>query len=305
MGLDKHKLSREGRVMNAVPMQTPEGPDDIDYSGFVIEDDTPVDNIVSEKQQRLLTEPLYSSGYAPPSLDMSVVRPFLALANVGLFGIGEKTAIVPDAMLSVDVKLGKDKKNKKNLSYFVSALGKVPDVVIEVVSNKVGEELGKKRRRYAKLKIPHYVVWDPERIISKTQLRIFERRGDLLVPTKTSFFPELGLGLRIWEGVFEREEFEWLRWCTELGDVIPTGAELAAKEKAGANAVKRIANIAIAQADDAIERAEAARAEADAAKARAEAEKTRAEAEKARADAERERAERLEAKLRALGVSVD
>jgi hypothetical protein len=44
---------------------------------LVTEDDTPVDNMFSEKQQRLLTEPLYSSWDAG--------RPFLATANVGLF----------------------------------------------------------------------------------------------------------------------------------------------------------------------------------------------------------------------------
>lgn len=48
-----------------------------DISSLVIEDDTPVDNFQSEKQQRLLTEPLYSSRV------LSV--PFIAAANVGLF----------------------------------------------------------------------------------------------------------------------------------------------------------------------------------------------------------------------------
>ena len=50
---------------------------------IVTEDDTPVDNIFSEKQQRLLTEPLYSS-WTPGRL-------FLAAANVGLF-YGPSTA---------------------------------------------------------------------------------------------------------------------------------------------------------------------------------------------------------------------
>ncbi|HRI72311.1 MAG TPA: Uma2 family endonuclease, partial [Polyangium sp.] len=257
--------------MPAVPMQTSEGPDEIDYSGFVIEDDTPVDNIVSEKQQRLLTEPLYSIGYAPPLREDGVVRPFLANSNVGLFAIGEKTAIVPDVMLSVDVKLGLDRRNKKNLSYFVSALGKVPDVVIEVVSNDEGEELTGKRRRYARMKIPHYIVWDPEKIISKTPLRIFELRGDLLVPSKTSFFPELGLGVCVWKGAFEKYEGDWLRWCTEDGAVVPTGAELAAKAKALVKAAKAQAN--------------AQQARADAQQARADAQQARADAQQARADA--------------------
>ncbi|MCY6488699.1 hypothetical protein [Leptolyngbya sp. GGD] len=44
---------------------------------YVSEDDTPVDNLQSEKQQRLLVEPLYSAKPIP--------SPFLAAANVGLF----------------------------------------------------------------------------------------------------------------------------------------------------------------------------------------------------------------------------
>ena len=43
-------------------------------SNLVIEDDTPVDNFQSEKQQRLLVEPLYSS--------WSPGIPFIAAANV-------------------------------------------------------------------------------------------------------------------------------------------------------------------------------------------------------------------------------
>jgi hypothetical protein len=45
---------------------------------LVTEDDTPVDNIFSEKQQRLLTEPLYNSWSGPGE-----GRPFVAMANVG------------------------------------------------------------------------------------------------------------------------------------------------------------------------------------------------------------------------------
>jgi hypothetical protein len=36
-----------------------------DIQGLITEDDTPVDNLPSEKQQRLLTEPLYSAWAGP------------------------------------------------------------------------------------------------------------------------------------------------------------------------------------------------------------------------------------------------
>jgi hypothetical protein len=45
---------------------------------IVTEDDIPVDNMFSEKQQRLLAEPLYSSWTGPGE-----GRPFVVAANVG------------------------------------------------------------------------------------------------------------------------------------------------------------------------------------------------------------------------------
>ena len=68
-----------------------------DVSGLIIQDDTPVDNLLHEKQMRLLTEPLYSS--------WETDRPFLALANVGLFHEPKQTPVGPDVMLSLDVAL--------------------------------------------------------------------------------------------------------------------------------------------------------------------------------------------------------
>ena len=47
-----------------------------DYDQFVTEDDAPVDNFFSEKQQRLLTEPLYSARVAE-----RLGRPLLAAAD--------------------------------------------------------------------------------------------------------------------------------------------------------------------------------------------------------------------------------
>jgi hypothetical protein len=43
-----------------------------------------VDNVFSEKQQRLLTVPLYDS-WAGPASDAGERRTFAAMANVGLF----------------------------------------------------------------------------------------------------------------------------------------------------------------------------------------------------------------------------
>src|SRR5208282_1920376 len=70
---------------------------------LVTEDDTPVDNVFSEKQQRLLTESLHTSWPGPGE-----GRPFVAMANVGLFYGIRLPAVVPDVLLSLDVALPLD-----------------------------------------------------------------------------------------------------------------------------------------------------------------------------------------------------
>src|SRR3954471_24189818 len=89
---------------------------------LVTEDDTPVDNLPSEKQQRLLTEPLYSSWSGPGE-----GVPFLAVANVGLFYQVGGVPLVPDVMLSLDVAPNRDLSLKENRFYIVWVIGKVPN----------------------------------------------------------------------------------------------------------------------------------------------------------------------------------
>ncbi|AUX42562.1 hypothetical protein SOCE26_039950 [Sorangium cellulosum] len=210
------------------PAQTAYDVDDPDVSGLVTEDDTPVDSILSEKQQRLLTEPLYSSWSGPPPEEGQSSRPFAALANVGLFMSPTEPPIVPDVMLSLDVTLPEDFSEKKNRSYFMWRFGKGPEVVIEIVSNREGGELDEKLRRYRRLHVPYYVVYDPLRELGGPTLRTFEARGDLYVPVERPWFESVGLGLVEWEGSFEGTSGAWLRWCTRDGRVVPTGAERAA-----------------------------------------------------------------------------
>jgi Uma2 family endonuclease len=246
-----------------------------DYDQFVTEDDAPVDNFFSEKQQRLLTEPLYSARMAE-----RLGRPLLAAANVGVFYGEGQPAIVPDALVSLDVALAADLWPKANRSYFIWRFGKPPDAVVEIVSNREGGEL----ERYAQLGVAYYVVFDPQRVLGEEMLRCYELRGRTYAPCAGGWLGDIGLGVRLWEGEYEGVRAVWLRWCDQEGNVIPTGAELAEAERA---------------------RAEAEQRRADEARQRAEAERARAEAEQRRAEAERARAERLAARLRALGIDPD
>jgi len=225
---------------------------ELDISHLVIEDDTPVDNLQSEKQQRLLVEPLYSSKALP--------SPFLVAANVGLFYKLKGDPVVPDAMLSLGVQCADDFSKKQNRSYFVWEFGKLPEVCIEIVSNEEGDELivskksqqkGKtisKKDLYAQIHIPYYVVFDPlkqiqgETEMNRSLLRVWANSAGRYVELtplpgiseieQSVWLEEVGLGLTLWSGQFEEDVTRlWLRWCDRNGQVIPTGAERAELER--------------------------------------------------------------------------
>ena len=205
-----------------------------DETLLVTEDDTPLDGILTEKQERILSEPLYSSWTGPPPGEDGAPRSFAVLANVGVFTTPEEEPAVPDLMLSLDVAVPQELGEKKNRSYFVWRYGKPPDVVIEIASNKKGGELGKRQARYAKMRVEHYVVYDPLRVLGDATLRSFTLREGVYVESVRPWFESVGLGLVEWEGTFEGVRRRWLRWCTREGKVVPAGAERAETERARA-----------------------------------------------------------------------
>ncbi len=242
-----------------------------DVTNLVIEDDTPVDGIFTEKQERVLTEPLYSSWAGPPPellLDgvtppapvrnAPAVRPFAVLANVGLFSTPEEPPVVPDVMLSVDVRLNEDLTEKKNRSYFLWRIGKAPDVVIEIVSNREGGELDTKLRRYQRVGVPHYVVFDPLKALGGAELRSFQLTGGKYIAVGRPWFGDLGLTLAVWEGEFEGMSGRWLRWYDLDRRLIPTGLERAEAERLRAEAERLRAEIAEKRAARLLEKLKAA-----------------------------------------------
>src|SRR5262245_17794496 len=105
---------------------------------LVTEDDEPVDNLYSAKQQRLLVEPLYSNWLPPPAGGDSSTerRRFLADANVGVFQSPFLPPLVPDMFLSLDVEPHEDWRAKEHRAYFIWEFEKAPEVVVEIVSNR-------------------------------------------------------------------------------------------------------------------------------------------------------------------------
>ena len=211
-----------------------------DIRDLEIEDDTPVDNLITEKQQRLLTEPLYSQ---PLVLDC----PFLVAANVGVFYGVRQPPIVPDVFLSLNVEVPENWREKKNRTYLVWEFGKPPNVTIEIVSNKEGNELGSKLRDYSRIGVAYYVVFDPLEQLGDTLLRMFELRGNRYQEMTETWLEQVGIGLTLWDGVFEGKHDRWLRWSTREG-VVPTGAEQAEQERQRAEQERQRAERAEARA---------------------------------------------------------
>jgi len=201
-----------------------------DISNLVTEDDTPVDNFFSAELQRLLVDSLYSSWAQTHQ------RKFIADANVGIFSAIKRPPIVPDMFLSLDVEVERDFCQKSNRSYFVWEMGKPPEVVIEIVSNQSGNELGSKLRDYAAICVSYYAVFDPLAQLSDRLLRVFglhEGKYHELSPLLGKdaqalyWLEQVNLGLIVKSGEYEGKQDSWLRWCDRQGEIYLTGSELA------------------------------------------------------------------------------
>ncbi|WP_414527492.1 Uma2 family endonuclease [Nodularia chucula] len=201
-----------------------------DANLLVTEDDTPVDNFASEKQQRLLVGSLYSSLQN---------QTFLAAANVGVYYAYKKPPIVPDVLFSLDVQIPENWWDKQNRCYMVWEFAKPPEVVMEMVSNKEGDELGKKLEIYEQMRASYYIVYDPNQQLGEQALRIYELRGRRYFETSETWLEQVGLGLTLWSGEFEGRQDNWLRWCYQDGSILPTGDERAEQERQRAEQEKQ------------------------------------------------------------------
>jgi Uma2 family endonuclease len=211
--------------VNDVPLLAPELRPNVDH--LVTEDDTPVDNIFSEKQQRLLTESLHNS-WATQVSD----RSFVAMANVGLFYAVHKPPYMPDMLLSLDVSLPTDIAPKSSRSYFTWEYGKPPDVVVEVVSNKEGGELTAKINGYAQIGVKFYVVYDPFRLLTDIPFRVFQLKATSYVAMEEPvWLTGVDIGVRLWQGRYEDLDETWLRWVDATGELVLVGAERTAQEQ--------------------------------------------------------------------------
>jgi Uma2 family endonuclease len=244
----------------ADPAYSPKSYQDVtlpDVSHLVTEDEEPVDNFYQDKQANLLCDALDASW--PQG------RPFVSAADVAIYATNQESPVVPDMLLSIGVSFPESVLEKEHRCYYMWQFGKPPEVVTEIVSNLAGREEDEKLERYARIKVPYYVVFDPHQLLGGRMLRIRQLSGASYVDKLDSWFPELDLGLCVWTGEYDGMTANWLRWCQRDGTVLKTGIELARHERE-----------------------------------RADSERERADFERERADAERKRADALEARLKAL-----
>lgn len=250
---DAKQLEREVYFSELVAKEFMTEPEMLEYKAFlnefITEDDEPVDNIISEKNQKLLTRSLYAS-WKPVDAN-GKPREFVTVANVGIFTRLNPavSVIVPDVLVSLDVELGANFYEKEMRSYMVWEFGKLPEIVVEIVSNHIGDELTEKVVKYERIGIKYYAVYDPEKFLSDEVLQIFELTKKGYRRRKDSALPETGLRLTLWNGTFENWEREWLRFTDSNGNLLLTGEENSKIEAKRADSAEQ-------RADSAEQRAE-------------------------------------------------
>lgn len=251
------------------------GHEPINYEDIITEDEEPVDNIPSEKSQRLAVNSLFNANH--------LARPFVALANVGLHYHPKTPAVVPDIMLSLNTDLadGSEIWDKENRTYYLWKHQKPPEVVVEIVSNNKGNEAGTKFDLYAQIGVQYYVILDYNHKVQTETLVVYELVDDDYVARPDYRLEQVNLSLGMWEGEFEDFTFEWLRWYTLDGEMLLTGEEESVIERA---------------------RREEEQRRADEEQRRADEEQRRADEAEAATRRERERMEQMIALLQAQGV---
>ncbi|MGH7600837.1 MAG: Uma2 family endonuclease, partial [bacterium] len=89
----------------------------------------------------------------------------------------ERQSVAPDIFVVLDVE------NKERRYYNIEEEGKVPDLIIELISTGTKlEDLGNKRVLYANLGVREYYVFDPTGEVIKGQLRGFRLNDGEYIP---------------------------------------------------------------------------------------------------------------------------
>ncbi len=75
--------------------------------------------------------------------------------------------------------------------------------VVEIISNRKGNEFGEKMQVYADIGVVYYVIYDPEQHHGEPMLRLFQLSGGIYVLRSDAVLERVGLRIGLWEGVYE------------------------------------------------------------------------------------------------------
>lgn len=244
-------------------------------ANMVTETDEPVESFFIEKQMRILVDALLSSWQPSPSENApDEPRPFIAACNVGVFTDPRQPVIVPDMFLSLDVEQLAESNSKESHSYCYWVYNKPLDAVVEIISDKRGDELNNKMGRYGRMNVRYYVTFDPREIYGDPIIRVYERTVGANYKLREDWvLPEIDLSVGLWRGSYQGLNEPFLRWFDRFGNLILTGAELAESEREKAQIEREKAQIERDNTRAERERADAA--ENELAKLRAELEALR------------------------------
>ncbi|MGA9378749.1 MAG: Uma2 family endonuclease [Phormidium sp.] len=184
-------------------------------------DDTPVDN-----ELQVLIPSLLSAVLA---LIWQNREDWFFGINMGVYYDLAKSAIVPDAFLSLGVERFVGEQGR--LCYVLwDEDGVVPSLVLEVVSKTYNAEYEQKKLDYAQIGVLYYVVYAPTRQRRRRQRLEVHRlvNGEYVLQSgDIIWMPEIGLGIGRERGTYQAFTREWLYWYDENGNRYKTPEEIA------------------------------------------------------------------------------
>ncbi|MBC7882265.1 MAG: Uma2 family endonuclease [Anaerolineae bacterium] len=254
-------------------------------------DDTPVDNELQDTVPGLLKDTL--------RLIWQNRNDWFFGVDMGIYADTEQPyrAIVPDGFLSIGVPRFKPQYGDRGRPSYVlwEEEGKVPMLVLEVVSETYRNEYSEKLKEYQDLEVLYYVVYNPDQLKKDhAPLEVYRlSEGQYVLMTgEPCWMPEIGLGIgRAMNNHLDWRR-EWLYWFSEDGTRYPIPEEFQ----------RYRADLAEQEVEQAAQREEQERQRANQAEQQAQVEREARLQAEARVQQERQRAALLAERLRALGL---
>jgi Uma2 family endonuclease len=147
--------------------------------------------------------------------------------NMGIFYDPDLPPVIPNAFLSIGVETIRADQETLRSSYLLwEENGIIPQIVIEVVSQKYQGEYGAKKDLYEDLGVLYYLVYNPNRRL-KSHLEMYRLVNGKyeLVRDDSLWMPEIGLGVGTADYCYNGVTRKWLFWQDEQSNRYQTPQE--------------------------------------------------------------------------------